>query len=677
MGPLMSPPFASPKPVTELLHGVPITDPYRWLEDQNSPETRAWIEQQTLYTRAYLDSIPGRDRIRLRVRELLDVETYCSFLKCGSRYFFRKRLPGEEQPSIYFREGPNGSDELLIDPARRGTGNYTAVKPLRVSSDGNLLLYEVKHGGEREGTFELFDVKNRRILPDSLPHGFLRGFAFTPSSRSFYYVHEATTTKRPFYRSALHHVLGTSRGEDQEVFCAGEDEKLRLVIVPGRRCLGLLVYHFLDKVCTDFYLLGMGVTGSPVEVLRGADYTFLPFFLDGRILAVTDRNAPNRRIVEVQPRKYPDPFLFDVVAECDRMIRSWALTAIHLLVTYTRGTRTEVDVFDFFGRRLGQIPCGSDETLQVVAGDRADDEILLERQSFTTSKEVFRYSASSGAIAAWTQCEARFDARPHSSIEVNFPSKDGSNIPMHLVGNREALSAGTQPLLMTAYGGFGVPMTPQFSVMISCLMERGCLFALPNIRGGSELGANWHNTAKRRNRQVAFDDFLSAAEWLILSGRTTAGKLAIFGGSNSGLLVATAITQRPELFRAVLCLVPMADMLRYHLFDNSHVWNEELGNAEDPNDFLALLGYSPYHRVQEGNIYPAVMIVSGDLDQNCNPLHARKLTARLQAASSPEHPILLDYHSLRGHSPVLPLSVRVEALTNRLTFLCDQLGLAL
>jgi prolyl oligopeptidase len=207
-------------------------------------------------------------------------------------------------------------------------------------------------------------------------------------------------------------------------------------------------------------------------------------------------------------------------------------------------------------------------------------------------------------------------------------------------------------------------------------MERGCLFALPNIRGGSEFGVAWHAAAKRRSRQVAVDDFLSAAEWLIEAGRTEPRKFAIFGGSNSGLLVGAAMTQRPDLFRAVVCMVPMLDMLRYHLFDSAHVWKDEFGTADDREDFVALLGYSPYHNVRDGTTYPAALIVSGDFDQNCNPLHARKMTARLQSANVSDRPIVLDYNRRRGHSPVLPLSERIEALTDRMAFLCDQLELS-
>jgi prolyl oligopeptidase len=246
---------------------------------------------------------------------------------------------------------------------------------------------------------------------------------------------------------------------------------------------------------------------------------------------------------------------------------------------------------------------------------------------------------------------------------------------MFLVGHKDVVDKNGNAVIMTSYGGYGASMTPQFSVFVAFLMERGCLFALPNIRGGSEFGVEWHNAAKRRNRQTAFDDFLCAAEWLVTTGRTSKNRLAIFGGSNSGLLVGAALTQRPELFRAVVCMVPLLDMLRYHLFDNAHIWAEEFGTANQLEDFEVLERYSPYHQVQPFTHYPAVMLVSGDADRNCNPLHARKMTAKLQAANTSLSPIFLDYSPFRGHSPVLPLTERLDALTDRMAFLCDQLQL--
>ena len=673
---LMEPPPCSPvEPVAEVLHGVTVIDPYRWLEDQESAQTRGWIEAQTKYARAYLDSIPGREQIRERIRELLDVETYDSIQRVGERYFFRKRLPGQEQPCIFLREGPDGKDCLLIDPAERGSGKHTAVKPLRVSPDGRLLLYEVKEGGERTGTFELLDIQSRKTLPDVLSRGYLRGFAFAPDSRSFYYVHEAITPK-PQRRAVYHHVLGTRFDDDKQIFFAGDGDKLRLSIVPGRERLGFLVYRFLDKPYTDFYLWRFGSETAPTLVIENAGYKFGPLLMkDGRILAVTDRGAPNSRIVRLRLREGLEPEFVDVIPATDVPIQNLAVTESRIFVSYTREIKTQIAVFDLFGKPLAELPIDKWDTIRLAGGSLDEDELFFERESFTRPIQIYRYSSRTGEAKLWAERGLPFDAQTFSHTQVWFTAKDGTRIPMFLVGRRDVLESGQHPAIMTSYGGYGVSMTPQFSVFVAFVMERGCLFALPNIRGGSEFGVEWHNAAKRRNRQVAFDDFLRAAEWLIETGRTEQQKLAIFGGSNSGLLVGAAMTQRPDLFRAVVCMAPMLDMLRYHLFDNAHIWQQEFGTTDDSNDFAALVSYSPYHHVREGKVYPATMIVSGDADQNCNPLHARKMTARLQAANVSERPIFLDYSRHRGHSPVLPLSERIEGLTDRMAFLCDQLQL--
>ena len=671
-----APPFSPIEPVTDILHGTPVTDPYRWLEDQDSPRTRQWLENQKHYARTYLDGIPNRERIRTRIREFLAVETYDSLQKVGNRYFFRKRLPDQEQPCIYMREGPEGMDQLLLDPATRATGPYTALKPLLVSPDGRLLLYEVKQGGERMGTFELLDIESRSILSDVLPRGYLRGFAFAPDSKSFYYAHESLGAKRPFYRAAYHHVLGTPITDDQEIFCAGEGEKLRLCLVSDANRLGFLVYKFLEKARTDFYLKMFDSSGPAEVILSDAEYIFGPRLIPGRILAITDRDAPNLRIVEFAPQENKTPKWIDVVPETAMRITRWVVVGNRIFVSRIRHPRTYVSVFDFSGRKTNELPLRDDVTARLIGCSPESDELLMEAESFTEPTSIWRYSEVSGKCLLWARRRIPFDARNYRHMHVAYASADGTSIPMFLVGREDVLERGTQPVVMTAYGGYGTSMTPQFSVFVAFLIEHGCVFALPNIRGGAEFGAEWHNAAKRRNRQTAYDDFLGAAEWLIKSGRTTQNKLAIFGGSNSGLLVGAALTQRPDLFRAVVCMVPLLDMLRYHLFDNAHVWRDEFGTADDPNDFAALANYSPYHRVRQGVAYPATMFISGDADKNCNPLHARKMTARLQSANVTGHPVILDYGTCRGHSPVLPLSERVEGLTDRLAFLCDQLQLS-
>ncbi|MGD0963291.1 MAG: prolyl oligopeptidase family serine peptidase [Candidatus Acidiferrales bacterium] len=672
---MATPPFSRSEPVTDFIHGVAVTDPYRWLEDGASAQTREWLEQQGQFTRTYLDGIPGRDRIRERIRELLAVETYDSLQKAGNRYFFRKRLPDQEQPCIYMREGADGHDQLLVDPSQRKTGKYSTAQPLRISPDGRLLFYEVKEGGERTGTFELLEIEGRKRLPDLLPRGYLRGFAFAPDSKSFYYVHEAVGAKRPFYRAAYRHFLGTTLRRDQEVFAAGEDQTIQLGLLSGGNRLAFVVHHFLEKTLTDIYLSPLGADVDPRLMMGGIDYFVGLRLLEDRILALTDRDAPNFRIVRIRPHDGQEHEWIETVPECDVPIQSWFVVGNRILVSYVRQAAHQIRVFDLAGKECGDVPIRSAETIRILGLPAKSDELFLEAESFTEPVSLFRYSPDSNERILWAKRHIPFDSSRYGYSRAWYLSNDGTRIPIYLVGRRDALDKGGNPTIMTSYGGYGISLTPQFSVFVAFLMEQGCLFALPNIRGGCEFGIPWHEAAKRRKRQTAYDDFLSAAEWLFRSGQTAPGKLAIFGGSNSGLLVGAALTQRPDLFRAVVCMVPILDMLRYHHFDRARFWKDEFGTAEDPDDFVALAKYSPYHQIRQGMAYPATMIVSGDADRNCNPLHARKMTARLQNATCSEQPIILDYCKFRGHSPVLPLSDRIEALTDRMAFICDQLKL--
>jgi prolyl oligopeptidase len=670
------PPFSEAEPVNDILHGVLITDQYRWLEDAGSARTRGWIKEQTQYARAYLDRIPTRDRIRDRIREFLAIETYASFLKVGNRYFFRKRLPDQEQASICIREGIDGKDQLLIDPRERGTGKYTAVKPLRASPDGKLLLYEIKEGGERTGSFELVDVEKRTTLPDVLPRGYLRGFAFAPDEKSFYYVHERVDSTRPFYRAAYHHVLGTDFTDDEEIFCAGEDEKLRLCLTADSAWLGFVVYKFLNKTWTSFFIKAFDGDAPTECLVADVDFSLGPLIVHGKILAITDRDAPNLRIVRIGFRETRELKWTDVVPQTDSRIHQWMVAGDNIVVSYVWNAATRVSVFDLEGNKTTEWPVRTGgRTVRLIAASADSNELIIESESFTRPTSTLLCSVPTNSFALWAKRTIPFASENYSHTQAWFTSTDGTRVPIFLMGRRDVLAGGCHPTIMTSYGGFGVSMTPQFSVFVAFLVEHGCLFALPNIRGGSEFGAEWHNAAKCRNRQTAFNDFLCAAEWLIATRRTKPKALAIFGGSNSGLLVGAALTQRPDLFRAVVCIAPLLDMLRYHLFDGAHAWRDEFGTAEDADDFAALSRYSPYHQVRDGTAYPATMIISGDADGSCNPLHARKMTARLQAANSSIGPIILDYNQLRGHSPVLPLSERIEALTDRMAFLCEQLQL--
>jgi prolyl oligopeptidase len=463
---------------------------------------------------------------------------------------------------------------------------------------------------------------------------------------------------------------------DREIFAAGDEEDLRLTFACTGNRMGILVYHFMDKTYTDFYLKLLDADSPAVRILNQAPYVFSPILLRDRILAVTDLDAPNLRVVEVQTLGDEQLRLTDVVPTSEVRIQNYLVTRQHLIVCYLRNSCLEVIIYDFHGNQVGTLPVEGDETVSLLNAFEDSDEILLAAQSFAQPSRLYRYTAPQAARTVWINSSVPFDGSGYIHRLVQYSSHDGTRIPIFLFGREDVVEGGLSPTIMTSYGGFGIPMTPQFSVFVAFMVERGCLFAVPSIRGGSDLGVEWHNSAKRQNRMTAYGDFLAAAEWLVSTGRSSPSRMAIFGGSNSGLLVGAAMTQRPDLFRAVVCMAPLLDMLRYHLFDDARFWKDEFGTADREDDFAVLSKYSPYHQVRDGIHYPATLIVSGDADRSCNPLHARKMTARLQAANASPYPVLLAYDALRGHSPVLPLTERVAGLTDRMAFLCDQLQLS-
>ncbi len=665
------------EPVTEILHGVPVTDPYRWLEDQNSLRTRTWLEEQTTYTRGYLDAVPGRNRFRKRIEELLAVKTISEPWKVGDRYFFLKREPYQEQPVITMREGEMGEDIPLINPVHRGEGSVTAVGILNISRDGKLLAYSVRRGGHDTCAIEFLDVEHNATLPDRLAEGSYGGLVFSSDSKGFYYAHAPVTGSRPHYRAAYWHKFGTKPDQDIETFVAGESANLRLQILRSRngQRLAYLVTGLHDSHLIDLYVHDLPEGGSVRRIVQEFEGMFCPFlFVDNQLIAATDWKAPNSRIVSIDiDRPKPENWR-ELVPESDLRIQGIACAGDLIFVRYVDKALTRVEIFDQSGERQGNLPCPSDGTVRLLAGGPHSDTLFYEFTSFSRPRTILRFQAGSGKQDVWAHAHILFDPSSIEVEHVSYPSKDGTQIPMFLVWQRGRRPA-QLPTFLTGYGGFGASVTPQFSVYATVLIELGFLYAVANLRGGGEFGRRWHLAGMRHNRQTAIDDFIAAAEWLVGNGHASPEKLAIGGGSNAGLLVGAALTQRPDLFRAVICLGPLLDMLRYHKFDLANMWVKEFGSSDNADDFRFLEAYSPYHQVRFGTAYPAAMLISGDADTRCNPLHVRKMTARLQAATTSQHPILLDYRPAWGHTPVQPLSARVEALTDRVAFLCGELGM--
>jgi prolyl oligopeptidase len=675
---VQAPPRTPVEPVTEILHGIEITDPYRWLEDQNSPRTRKWLEEQTAYTRTYFDAIPDRERIRTRVSELLvQKEVISEPWNIGDRYFFLKREAGREQPVIVMRNGLFGEDTVLVDSALRATGPSTAVSIVSTSRDGHFLAYSVRQGGTDHSSLEILDVERQTVLPDRLPEGFCTGFVFGPEGTGFYYSHRELHDSHPNYRAAFWHRFGTERSEDSETFVAGEEPNLFLGILdsPEVKTLAYSVSWAGKSPRTSVYLqevsFGPSEAKLVVDEIKGC---FVPFFVRGELLGYTDVAAPNFRIVRIDA-EFPDPPNWqDIVPESDRRIQQFAVAGDKVFVTRIDRFSTKLDVFGLDGIRKNATVFPACGTIDLLNRSTATEKLFYSFTSISAPAALYCYDARREEAVAWSEVDCAVDPSAIAIEEATYRSADGALVPLFLAARKDLLCSGPLPTFLTGYGGFGSCVTPRFTAFATFLIEQGFLFAVPALRGGSELGEQWHRAGKRENRQNSFDDFVAAAECLIREQRSIAGCIAIGGGSNAGLLVGAAVTQRPDLFRAVICLGPLLDMARYHLFNFAAGWADEYGSPEDQEDFKSLLTYSPYHHVMDGAAYPAVLLISGDADTRCNPMHARKMAARLQAATSSTHPVLLDYKPEWGHTPAQPFSTKIEALTDRLAFVCRELG---
>jgi prolyl oligopeptidase len=673
-----SPPPTPVEPITEVLHGIEITDPYRWLEDQNSPRTRKWLEEQAAYTRAYFDAIPNRERIRDRVKELLAFKEVISEpWSVGGRYFFLQRQEGREQPVIVMRDGLSGPETVLVDPAQRGAGNRTAVSIAAISHEGRFLAYSVRQGGTDHSSLEILEVERGTALPDSLPEGFCTGIVFAPDGSGFYYCHRELNDPRPNYRAAFWHQFGTERSQDEKIFVAGEEPNLFLGILDSYEANLLAYAVFLTGKVRRTSLYVQEMSSEPHKarrVVEGIEGCFVPFFVLGELLAYTDLTAPNYRIVRINVADPDASHWQDVVPESDKRIQQFAVAGDQVFVTRIDRFSTKVEVFGLDGERRKAPHFPSRGTIDLLNRTNATDRLFCSHTSISEPAAVYCYDTLREEVIPWNEINTPADFSEIAVEETAYPSTDGTSVPLFLAACKDLLHSGPLPTFLTGYGGFGSCVTPRFTAFATFLMEQGFLFAVPALRGGSELGEQWHRAAKRENRQNSFSDFVAAAEWLIREQRSISGRIAIGGGSNAGLLVGTAITQRPDLFRAAICLGPLLDMTRYHLFDFAAGWSDEFGSPEDQGDFQSLLAYSPYHRVLDGVAYPAVLLISGDADTRCNPMHARKMAARLQAATDSTHPVLLDYRTAWGHTPVQPHSMKIEALTDRLAFVCHELG---
>ncbi|MFQ5817769.1 MAG: prolyl oligopeptidase family protein [Terriglobia bacterium] len=663
------PPKTRTDNVKEILHGVEIVDPYRWLEDQQSPETRAWIDAQNEYTQSVIGSLAGREQLKQRLTELMKIDTLGQPRVRNGRYFFSKRLANQDLFVIYMRKGLTGKDEVLIDPHPWSPDRTTSATLLDVSNDGSVVAYGVRQGGEDEITVKLLEVDTRKDLPDQLPRARYFSVSLKPDKTGFYYARHGAEGPRIYY-----HAMGEDPVADRELFGTGygPDKIIAAELSEDGRYLLITVFH--GWVRSEVYYQDLAKPGPIVPVVNDIAALFGGEIAGDQLFLQTNWEAPNGRLLAVDLKNPGREHWRELIPESAAVIRGFSLAGGKLFVNYLRNVRSVVKTFTPAGRYVRDIAFPTLGSVSGVSGRWGSPEAFFVFSSFHTPTTIYRYDVATGRQAVWARLEVPVDTNQFAVRQVWYESKDSTLVPMFLVHRKGIKLDGSNPTLLSGYGGFNASLTPIFSSTAVAWVERGGVFAMPNLRGGGEFGEAWHRAGKLEKKQNVFDDFIAAAKWLIENGYTQPSKLAIRGGSNGGLLVGAALTQRPELFQAVVCTYPLLDMLRYHKFLVARFWVPEYGSADDPEQFNYLYAYSPYHRVKPGMPYPAVLFITGDFDTRVDPLHARKMAALLQSATGSKQPVLLRYDTKSGHSGGRPLSKQIEDSTDELHFLFWQLG---
>jgi prolyl oligopeptidase len=673
---LPAPPPVDSAPVTDNYFGKQIVDNYRWLEDAKSAPTRAFIDAENTYTARYMKQARIRPDVVDDLTDLENVSAASAPIERGGSFFFRKRLAGEQQFSIYVRQGWAGKDKRLIDPAQFSTDPNVSVHIEDVSRDGKLLAYSVQQGGADEVGVHLLNVATGKTMEDVLPSARYFSIAFATDGKSFYYARNDKQGTLLYQ-----HRFGTRNSSDVLVFGREfrdepltRDDLFDASITDDGRYLVVAIDRGVPAKRQDIVFRDLTKPGAPFDVLVwGLDSRFSAIYAKGAWYVKTDYKAPNGCIMKADPGIMPDDWK-PIVPEAPIAIDEWSIVGEKIYVNRLHDVKTETSVYALDGHAAGTVDYDTIGAASYLFGRTTDRYGYFQFQSYITPPTLYRLDTATGMRDVFFQPKIPFDSSQYEIRQVFFTSKDGAKVPMFIAGKKGLKQDGSERLLMTGYGGFDNSMVPAWNPQYAWWMEQGGWFALPNLRGGGEYGEHWHEQAMFEKKQNVFDDFFAAAEYLIANKYTSPQHFAITGRSNGGLLMGAAITQRPELFSAVLCGYPLLDMLRYQKFLVGSYWVTEYGSSDHEKQFPYLLKYSPYQNVKPGTAYPAVMFFTGDSDTRVDPLHARKMTALVQAASTSGRPVLLHYSLAGGHSAGVSVDQQIQDDADQMTFLWTETG---
>jgi prolyl oligopeptidase len=665
------PPDTKRGATVDTVHGAAIADPYRWLEDQQAPDTRAWIAAENQFTDAVLKPLPGRERIEKRLTELTRIETVGTPTAAGGRYFFTKRSPNQDLAVLFVREGAAGASQVLVDPHPLSADHSVSVSLMDVAADGRVVAYGERNGGQDEVAVKLLQVDSRKVI-DELPRGRYSGVNITPAKTDVYYSRQTQAGPRVF-----HHVVGQPSARDVEIFGKGfGPEKIIQVDLSGDgRYLLVDVLHGAAAVKSEIYVQDLRAATGLQPIVNDVDALFDPTIGGDTLYLRTNWKAPNSRVLAVDLQHPSRDKWREIIKEQKAPIADVAAAGGRLVVSSFLGVQTHIQIYSVDGVRQREVAFPTLGSTGGLSGRWDSDELFFNFSSWALPNTIYRYAIATGARTEWARVKVPIDSSAFEVKQVWYPSKDGTSIPMFIGAKKGLALDGTHPTFLTGYGGFNLNETPGFSALASFWMENGGVYALPNLRGGGEFGESWHQAGMLAHKQNVFDDFAAAAEYLVANKYTSRAKLAASGGSNGGLLVGALLTEHPDLVRAVVCSYPLLDMLRYQQFLVAGYWVPEYGSSANAEQFKYLRAYSPYHNVKKGCHYPATLFVSGDGDTRVAPLHARKMTALMQwAQGEPDHPILLRYDTKAGHSGGKPVKQIIADNTEELQFLLWQLG---
>jgi prolyl oligopeptidase len=675
------PPSRRDDTIVDTIAGRRVADPYRWLEDETAPEVQAWIDAQDAYARERLAGFADRAAIAERLRALFYFDAIGAPIRFGTRTFYTRKRADKEKHVVHVRDG-DGPEAVLFDPEAWSADGSAGLGGYWPSWDGALVAYSVKLHNSDETETRVRDLATGADRPDLVPGTKYSGASWAPDGRGFYYTFvppvggAVTVADRPGRAEVRFHALGTDPASDPVVHPATGDAQTFLSGGISRDGHWLVAHVQHGWSSTDVYVRDARVADAPWQTLvAGVAANFSVSVWRDRFYVVTNDHAPRYRVLVVDPSRLDRAAWREVVAESDARLESAQVIGEHLVLAYLRDVASVVEVRTLDGARVRRVDIPPLGTVSGIVGHEDDDEAYVIYTSFIEPSVIYKTSIATGAMTEWARVALPFDPADLVVEQTRVTSRDGTAIPMFVLHRRDVRRDGTNPTILYGYGGFDVSLTPGFAGSRITWLERGGVYAIANLRGGGEYGEAWHQAGMLARKQNTFDDFTAAAEALVRAGWTAPAHLAISGGSNGGLLVGAVMAQQPALGRAVVCAVPLLDMLRFHRFGSGATWVPEYGSPDDPNQAAYLWAYSPYRRVVDAGAtaYPAVLFESADHDDRVDPMHARKLCAALQHAQTAELPVLLRVERNAGHGGADLVRQQLARVADELAFLLHYL----